>query len=70
MCFCFFPSSPRSSKSKTPRDESESRLIALAELLKLQGIGHFPDEPVKIEDVQIHHGDDRVLEMAGVKAIA
>ena len=34
---------------RTPLGESE-RLIALAELLKLQEIGPFPDEAVQIED--------------------
>ena len=33
--------------------------FALAELLKLQESGQFPDEPVKIEGAQIHHGDAR-----------
>ena len=33
------------------------RLITLAELLKLQEIGQFPDESVKIEGAQTHHGD-------------
>ena len=33
--------------------ESES-VITLTELLKLKENGQFPDEPVKIEDVQIH----------------
>jgi hypothetical protein len=54
---------------RTPSGESE-RLIALAELLKLQEIGQFPDEPVKIEGAQIHHGDADVLAISGIKVIA
>jgi hypothetical protein len=42
--------------NRTPLGESES-VIALAELLKLQESGQFPDEPVKIEGAQIHRGD-------------
>ena len=41
---------------RTSRGESEW-LITLDELLKLQEIGQFLDEPVKIEGTQIHHGD-------------
>ena len=44
--------------------------FALAELLKLQEIGQFPDEPVNIEGAQIHRGDAHVLAIAGIKAIA
>jgi hypothetical protein len=40
---------------RKPRDDSE-RLIAQAELLKLQESGQFPDEPVKIKGAQIHSG--------------
>ncbi len=39
----------------------------LAELLKLQEIGQFPDDPVKIEGTQIHRGDVRAI--ADIKAI-
>ena len=38
---------------RTPCDGSGS-LIALDELLKLEEIGQFPDDPVKIEDTQIY----------------
>ena len=41
------------SVSALTRIES-ARLIALDEVLKLQGNGQFPDDPVKIEDTQIH----------------
>ena len=54
---------------RTPLGESESWL-ALAELLKLQESGQFPDEPVKIEGAQIHHGDAHVLAIADIKEIA
>ena len=43
---------------RTPHGESE-RLIVLDELLKLEEIGQFPDDPLKIEGTQIHRGDDQ-----------
>ena len=33
--------------------------FTLAELLNLQESGQFPDDPVKIEDTQIHREDDQ-----------
>ena len=41
---------------RTPHVES-GRRITLAELLKLQESGQFPDESVKIEGAQIHSVD-------------
>ena len=54
---------------RTPRGESGG-WFALAELLKQQESGQFPDEPVKIEGAQTHRGDAHMLAIAGIKAIA
>ncbi len=54
---------------RTSYGESEG-LIALAELLKLQEIGQFPDESVKIEDTQIHRGDIHVLAISDIQEIS
>ena len=41
------------------RSGGSGSVFALAELLKLQESGQFPDELVKIEGTQIHRGDAR-----------
>ena len=51
-----------------PRGESE-RLITLGELLKLEEIGQFPDDPVKIEDTQIRCVDVDVQTVSDIKTI-
>jgi hypothetical protein len=38
-----------------PMPDSRIRHVAQAELLKMQKIGQFPDEPVKIGGTQIHY---------------
>ena len=54
---------------RIPHGESEG-LIVVDELLKMEEIGQFPDESVKIEGTQIHHGDTPdVLPTTGIKTI-